>query len=176
MRQYNCIIVQPFSILMNFYREFVYDIRFANFLTILYWACYEVSHHENQVRNWLINQGSSQLFYITNNYKLAFLKISLFSIDISCLKIIVVADTRSLIIDDIKELHIRNLYREEKNYKQQIQMFCFSRYKCSRYSDAFPFVRQKLYVCMWLSMMLLIWRKSRILWFNFHLEINAVSF
>ena len=44
------------------------------------------------------------------------------------------ADTKSLIIGDIKEVIIRNLYREEKNYKQPIQMYCYS-----RYSDAFPF-------------------------------------
>ena len=48
------------------------------------------------------------------------------------------ADTRSLMIAYIKELNIRNLYREGKKYKEPIQMYCYSRYKCSRYSDAFP--------------------------------------
>ena len=36
------------------------------------------------------------------------------------------ADTKSLIIADVKEVFIRNLYREEKNYKQPIQMYCYS--------------------------------------------------
>ena len=69
-----------------------------------------------------------------------FKKIHFFSIGISCLKLIVVADTRSLIIAYIKELNIRNLYREGKKYKQPIQMYCYSWYKCSRYSDAFPII------------------------------------
>ena len=68
-----------------------------------------------------------------------FFKNSFFPLGISCLKLIVVADTRSLIIAYIKELNIRNLYREGKKYRQPIQMYCYSRYKkCSRYSDAFP--------------------------------------
>ena len=43
----------------------------------------------------LLNQGSSQLFYVSTrklNIKLAFLKFSFFSNGISCLKLIVVAD------------------------------------------------------------------------------------
>ena len=54
------------------------------------------------------------------------------------IKAIVVADTKSIIIADIKEVIKMNLYREEKNYKQPIQIYCYSRYQCSRYSDAFP--------------------------------------
>ena len=34
-----------------------------------------------------------------------------------------------------KGSNIRNF---KENYKQPIQMYCYSRYKCSRYSDAFP--------------------------------------
>ena len=51
---------------------------------------------------------------------------------------ILTADTRSLLRTDTSGLILMPLYRETKNLKQPIQMYCSSRYKCSLYSDAFP--------------------------------------
>ena len=52
-----------------------------------------------------------------------FFKIHFFPLIISCLKLIVVADTRSLIIAYIKELNKRNLYREGTKYRQPSRNF-----------------------------------------------------
>ena len=64
---------------------------------------------------------------------------------IQLLQLIVAADTWSLINADIKEFIIRGLKREEKNYRQPIQMYCYSRYsECSLYSDSHSSLSIKL--------------------------------
>ena len=85
-------------------------------------------------------------------------------------------DTKSLIIADIKKVIIRNLYREEKNYKQPIQMYCYSRYKCSRYGVAFTvktrwFSPLQFDVFYWSNLILSQWISKDLL----PLQIKALS-
>ena len=47
------------------------------------------------------------------------------------------ADTKTLIADT-KELNIRSLYRGIKKIQCQYKCTIYNRYKCIRYSDAFP--------------------------------------
>ena len=54
----------------------------------------------------------------------------------NCLKLHQIADTRSFLLADTKELIIRNLCWEEKNEREPIQMYCPSQYKCRLYSES----------------------------------------
>ena len=84
-----------------------------------YWVSDEELVNKSRLITALVNLNYLQAHFLK--------KLHFFSIGISCLKLIVVADTRSLMIAYIKKLNIRICIGKEKNTK--------SLYKCTVIAD-----------------------------------------